>query len=257
MELIDTHSHLYLEHFNDDRAETIERAKVAGISNIILPNIDSTTLDRLLDMAREYKDYCLPAIGLHPTSVKKNYREELALVEKEAKSKDKYIAIGEIGLDYYWDKRHKKEQVDSFVYQLELAAQLELPVIIHARDAFPEIFDVMEKAGIKGLRGVFHSFSGTGQDAERAINMGFFIGINGIVTFKNATLAKIVKEHVPLEKLLVETDAPFLAPVPKRGKRNESGYALHVAKKIAEIKNQEIAEIARITTGNARELFFS
>ncbi len=257
MELIDTHSHLYLGHFDDDRNETIDRAKKAGIAHIILPNIDSTSLDGLLDLSGKYKGYCLPAIGLHPTSVKKDYQEELALVEKEARVKGKYIAIGEIGLDYYWDKSYKKEQVESFVYQLKLAADINLPVIVHARDAFPDIFDVIENAGIKGLKGVFHSFSGTGEDAERALKTGFYIGINGIVTFKNSSLAEIVREHVPLEKLLVETDAPFLAPVPKRGKRNESAYTLHVAKKIAEIKNTGTSEVARITTGNAQKLFFS
>lgn len=252
--MIDTHSHIYSEEFDSDRAEVIARAKAAGITKIILPNVDSESLPRMLQLESEYPGYCFAAIGLHPTSVKENYAEELAIVKKELERRE-YIAIGEIGIDLYWDKSFLKEQIQVFVQQIEWALEYNLPVIIHVRDSFRETMDVLEQFRGKGLEGVFHSFTGTIDQATEIIDFGgFYIGINGIVTFKNSGLDAVVQQIDP-RYLLLETDAPYLTPAPFRGKRNESEYLTLVATKLANTFNMNFNQLTKITTENAYKLF--
>ena len=252
--MIDTHSHIYSEEFDSDRAEVIARAKAAGITKIILPNVDSESLPRMLQLESEYPGYCFAAIGLHPTSVKENYAEELAIVKKELERRE-YIAIGEIGIDLYWDKSFLKEQIQVFVQQIEWALEYNLPVIIHVRDSFRETMDVLEQFRGKGLEGVFHSFTGTIDQATEIIEFGgFYIGINGIVTFKNSGLDAVVQQIDP-RYLLLETDAPYLTPAPFRGKRNESEYLTLVATKLANTFNMNFNQLTKITTENAYKLF--
>ena len=252
--MIDTHSHIYSEEFDSDRAEVIARAKAAGVTKIILPNVDSESLPRMLQLESEYPGYCFAAIGLHPTSVKENYAEELAIVKKELERRE-YIAIGEIGIDLYWDKSFLKEQIQVFVQQIEWALEYNLPVIIHVRDSFRETMDVLEQFRGKGLKGVFHSFTGTIDQAREIIEFGgFYIGINGIVTFKNSGLDAVV-EQIDAQYLLLETDAPYLTPTPFRGKRNESEHLTLIAAKLATIFNINFNQITEITTKNAYKLF--
>lgn len=252
--MIDTHSHIYSEEFDSDRAEVIARAKAAGITKIILPNVDSESLPRMLQLESEYPGYCFAAIGLHPTSVKENYAEELAIVKKELERRE-YIAIGEIGIDLYWDKSFLKEQIQVFVQQIEWALEYNLPVIIHVRDSFRETMDVLEQFRGKGLEGVFHSFTGTIDQATEIIDFGgFYIGINGIVTFKNSGLDAVVQQ-IDAQYLLLETDAPYLTPAPFRGKRNESEYLTLVATKLANTFNLNFNQLTKITTENAYKLF--
>ena len=252
--MIDTHSHIYSEEFDSDRAEVIARAKAAGVTKIILPNVDSESLPRMLQLESEYPGYCFAAIGLHPTSVKENYAEELAIVKKELERRE-YIAIGEIGIDLYWDKSFLKEQIQVFVQQIEWALEYKLPVIIHVRDSFSETMQVLEQFRGKGLKGVFHSFTGTIDQAREIIEFGgFYIGINGIVTFKNSGLDAVVQQIDP-RYLLLETDAPYLTPAPFRGKRNESEYLTLVATKLANTFNMNFNQLTKITTENAYKLF--
>ena len=251
--LTDTHAHLYLKAFRNDIDEVIVRAVGRGVKRIFLPNLDSSSVEDMLRICEKYKGICFPMIGLHPTSVKENYLDELTGIENELDN-DKYIAIGETGIDLYWDQTYLEEQRIAFRTQLTWAKGSDLPVVIHARDSFDEIFEVMDQEHTPDLKGVFHSFTGNAEQAEKILSYGFYIGINGIVTFKNSGLEKIVKE-IPLEKLLLETDAPFLAPTPFRGRRNESAYVYDVAKKIAEIKELKMEEVANITTANALTLF--
>ena len=252
--MIDTHSHIYSEEFDSDRNEVILRAQKAGVTKIILPNVDSESLPRMLQLESEYPGYCFAAIGLHPTSVKENYAEELAIVKKELERRE-YIAIGEIGIDLYWDKSFLKEQVQVFAQQIEWALEYHLPVIIHVRDSFRETMDVLEQFRGKGLEGVFHSFTGTIDQATEIIDFGgFYIGINGIVTFKNSGLDAVV-EKIDAQYLLLETDAPYLTPTPFRGKRNESEHLTLIAAKLATIFNINFNQITEITTENAYKLF--
>lgn len=252
--MIDTHSHIYSEEFDSDRAEVIARAKAAGITKIILPNVDSESLPRMLQLESEYPGYCFAAIGLHPTSVKENYAEELAIVKKELERRE-YVAIGEIGIDLYWDKSFLKEQIQVFVQQIEWALEYNLPVIIHVRDSFSETMQVLEQFRGKGLEGVFHSFTGTIDQAREIIEFGgFYIGINGIVTFKNSGLDAVVLQ-IDAQYLLLETDAPYLTPAPFRGKRNESEYLTLVATKLANTFNMNFNQLTKITTENAYKLF--
>ena len=250
----DTHTHLYLDAFSADRDAMIGRALEAGISRMLLPNIDASTVEEMNRLAERYPGICLPMIGLHPTAVKAGYQEELDTVRKELDRNDGFIAIGEIGIDLYWDRTFIREQEKVFSEQLKWARERSLPVVIHARESFREIFHVLDMEGTDGLTGVFHSFSGTREDLEKAISYGFMIGINGIVTFKNSGLSELVP-FIPTDRLLLETDAPFLAPVPHRGKRNESSYLIHIAERLAEIYNLTPREIATITSRNATVLF--
>ena len=252
--MIDTHSHIYDEVFDDDRSEVINRAKAVGVERIILPNVDSQSLPRMLSLEAQYPDYCFAAIGLHPTSVKENYKEELSLVRSELERR-KWIAIGEIGIDLYWDKSFYKEQVFVFGQQITWALERGLPVIIHVRDSFRETMNALEPFKGKGLKGIFHSFTGNADDANEILEFGgFLLGINGIVTFKNSNLSGTLQQ-VDLKNIVLETDAPYLTPTPFRGKRNESLYVKYVCAKLAEIYNISFDEVNRITTQNAKELF--
>jgi TatD DNase family protein len=252
--MIDTHSHIYSEDFNADRHEVIRRAQDVGVTHIILPNCDSTTLPQMLALEAAYPDYCHAAIGLHPTSIKEDYNEELALVKSELERRE-YLAIGEIGIDLYWDKTFVAEQTLAFKQQLDWALEYQLPVIIHVRDSFRESMDALLPYKNSGLTGVFHSFTGTLEEAREIIAFGGFkLGINGIVTFKNSGLEGVV-EQVDLKHLLIETDSPYLTPVPYRGKRNESAYVSLVLEKLASIFKMSAQEVDAITTRNAFELF--
>lgn len=249
----DSHTHLYLEAFKDDRDEIIQRSMEAGVGRMLLPNIDSSSMEAMLDLSARYPENCFPMMGLHPTSVKENFRDELARVEEQLED-DRWIAIGECGIDLYWDKTFIKEQEDAFRWQIRWAMDKDLPLVIHARDSFEEIFAVMDETAEANLKGVFHSFSGGQKELEKVLSYGFMVGINGIVTFKNSKLAEVVSA-IPAEHLLLETDAPFLTPAPHRGKRNESSYLPFIAARVAEIHNLSIEEVARLTSDNASRLF--
>jgi len=252
--LIDTHSHIYSEDFDGDRAETVQRAKEVGVSHIILPNCDSSTLAPMLALEAEYPGYCHAAIGLHPTSVKEDYKNELAIVKSELERRN-FIAVGEIGIDLYWDKTFLGEQIIAFQQQLDWALYYKLPVIIHVRDSFKETMNALAPYKNSGLKGVFHSFTRTTEEAQEIIAFGGFkLGINGIVTFKNSGLTAVVAQ-IALEHILLETDSPYLTPTPHRGKRNESAYVSLVSKKLAEIYRCSEEEINHQTTLNAKSLF--
>ena len=253
MKLIDTHSHIYSDDFKDDIEEIISNCKNVNIQKILLPNIDSDSIPKMNDLVQRFPDMCVPMMGLHPTSVKENYKEELANC-KEWLEKGEYCAIGEIGIDLYWDKIFVKEQQIVFDTQINWALEKKLPIVIHARDSFNEIFEILEGYRNTKINGVFHSFTGNIEEAQKAIDFGFLLGINGIVTFKNAGLDKTLAS-LSLDKLILETDAPYLAPVPKRGKRNESSYLIHVANKLSEIYQISFDEVAKITSANAQRLF--
>jgi len=253
MELIDTHSHIYLESFNDDRNQVISTAVEKGIRTILLPNIDTSSIALVNALAMDYPGICLPMMGLHPTSVKENYREEFEIIRNEMMS-GTYIAVGEIGIDLYWDKTMHLQQSRVFEQELDLALALHLPVVIHARESFNEIFEILQKYEGTGLRGVFHAFSGTPEQALHAVEIGFFLGIGGMVTYKNSGLDKVV-QAADLQHMVLETDSPFLTPVPFRGKRNEPAFLPFVAETLARLKSLDIGEIARKTTENACTLF--
>lgn len=253
MFLIDTHTHLYLEEFDEDRNEMVKRAIDSTVDKMLLPNIDSTSIDGMLNLCRTFPENCFPMMGLHPTSVKENYEDEIKIVDSWLEKK-KFYAIGETGIDLYWDKTHKKEQEKAFIHQIDLAKKYELPVVIHSRNSFDEIFTILEQHNSKELTGVFHCFTGNLSQAEKIIEMGFMLGIGGVITFKNSGLDKVIDE-LNLDQIILETDAPFLAPVPYRGKRNESAYLSIIAEKIALIKKMTIDTVANITTNNAQRLF--
>ncbi|MGB0391088.1 MAG: TatD family hydrolase [Salibacteraceae bacterium] len=254
MQFIDTHAHLYLDKFEADIDQVIQNAISSGVTKMYLPNIDSQTIGAMNNLAAKYPNNCYPMIGLHPSDVKENFEEELAIVKKEAE-KGKYIAIGEIGIDLYWDKTFLKQQQEAFAFQIELAKTHGLPIAIHARDSFDEIFEVLDQHNDENLTGVLHCFTGNLEQANRVINYGGFkLGIGGVATFKNGGLDKVIP-HVDLKHLVLETDAPFLAPTPYRGKRNESQYIPIIADKIAQMKGLRIEEVAETTTKNALELF--
>jgi TatD DNase family protein len=253
MILIDTHTHLYLEQFDNDRTQVVENAIKQGVKFMLLPNIDAASLGAMKELSQQFPENCLPMMGLHPTSVNENYEEELELVERE-QAENNYIAVGEIGMDLYWDKSFREQQEDALRRQLKLAKKLRLPVSIHTRDAFDEIFKVVEDELTAELTGVFHCFTGTLDEAKKIIGTGFKLGIGGVVTFKNSKLPEVLKE-VSTEHLILETDAPFLTPMPFRGKRNESAYLVYIAEKIAEIKGLAVEEVAEATTQNAFNVF--
>ena len=253
MELIDTHSHLYLNDFAGDFTEVISRLKENQVKKVFLPNIDSSSIDAMFKLETRYPDIFYPMMGLHPTSVQDNYQKELKYVD-DWLQKRAFIAIGEIGIDLYWDDTYYQQQVDAFRKQIKWAKQLNLPIVIHARNSFDEIFEVVDNENDENLTGVFHSFSGTLKQAEHIIDLGFKIGINGIVTFKNSKLDDVVKQ-IDINHLVLETDAPFLSPEPKRGKRNESSHILYIAEKIAQLKGLSVEEAGKITTHNAKNIF--
>lgn len=252
--MIDTHSHIYHKNFSNDFDEMLERAQQAGIKEIYLPNIDKESIEPLKKVARE-NPYCKPMMGLHPGSVKEDYKEQLAAAFAELDDpKQKYYAVGEIGIDLYWDKTFIEEQKKAFGIQIEKAMEMGLPIVIHCRDAFDEVFEVLEAYRGERLFGIFHCFTGNAEQAKHAIDLNLKLGIGGVVTFKNGGLDKVVKD-IDLKHLVLETDAPYLAPTPFRGKRNEPSYVKYVAEKIAELKNVSLEEVDGITTDNANSVF--
>ncbi len=253
MHFVDTHAHIYSEELTSDLNLIMKNAVAVGINKIIMPAIDSSTLEAMLKVEQQFPEQCIAMMGLHPCYVKENHKEELKLVE-EWIGKRKFIAIGEIGLDFYWDKTFAKEQHIVFETQMQWALDLQLPIAIHTRNAMGETIEAVKPFAKKGLRGVFHCFSGSKESAEQIIGMGFHLGLGGVLTYKNAGVAEAVKD-IPMEYIVLETDAPYLAPVPYRGKTNEPAYMIEVAKKLAEIKSLPLNEIAAITTSNAEKLF--
>ncbi|MGZ5286960.1 MAG: TatD family hydrolase [Flavisolibacter sp.] len=250
MYLIDTHTHIYLSEFDDDRAVTMERAREAGVQAFYLPAIDSSTHEKMLEVEAEF-DGCKAMMGLHPCSVTPDYLKEITQV-KDYLAKRKFIAIGEIGLDFYWDKTFVQQQYEAFHMQCRLALQYDLPVVIHSRNAVDECIDVVAQHA--GLKGVFHCFSGDAFQARKIMDLGFMLGIGGVLTFKNSGLDKVM-EQVGTGAVILETDAPYLAPVPYRGKRNEPAYTRLVAEKLATISGSTVEEIAELTSRNAGNLF--
>lgn len=255
MMLVDTHTHLYLPEFEEDRQEVVTRAVEAGVGKMILPNVDLTTIEPMKKLRGDYPDIFSMAIGLHPTEVNSNWREALDVIKRELDSSPgDYSAIGEIGIDLYWDKTFRKEQMDALKEQLLMAAERDLPVIIHCREGLDEILEVIQSLP-KKVRGVFHSFGGSSEEVTRIRNCGdFFFGINGISTFKNSKLRQVLPA-IGLERILLETDSPYLAPVPFRGKRNESAYIVKVAQLIADVFGTDLTTVAEKTTENAKKLF--
>lgn len=253
MQFTDTHTHLYSEEFNSDRDEMISRAIQQGISRLFVPSIDSSYTSHMYALEKQYPETVFLMMGLHPCYVKENYQEELAHVEKELATR-KFAAIGEIGIDLYWDKTFLKEQQLTFQHQIKLAKNYKLPINIHCRDAFDEIFEILEQEKSPDLVGIFHCFTGDKNQALRAIACGMKLGIGGVVTFKNGKIEQFLHE-IPIKHIVLETDAPYLAPVPYRGKRNESGYITLIAEKLTTIYNLNLEEIARITTENSKEVF--
>lgn len=253
MQLIDSHAHVYLKEFKEDINLIIDRAKEAGVEAIYMPNIDHTSIDDMLEVAANYPGYCIPMMGLHPCSVTKHFEKELYEVE-EWLGKGGFAAVGEIGTDLYWDKTFWPQQQEVLRIQLEMAKKFGLPFVIHCRDSIDETIELIKPMNSGKLDGVFHCFTGTVQQAEEIIEMGFKIGIGGVATFKNGGLNDVL-ETIPLENMMLETDSPYLAPVPYRGKRNEPSYVIHPCEKIAAVKNISVETVAAATTANSLTLF--
>jgi TatD DNase family protein len=254
MYLIDTHTHIYSEEFDSDINEVIERAQEIGVQKFCLPNVDTNSMDRLYRLCNRFPNLCFPMMGLHPTEIRSDFREKLAIIHNEF-AKRKYIAVGEIGIDLYWDNTFLHEQVEAFETQLQWSLECDLPVSIHSREAFRQVFEILKKVGANRLRGVFHSFGGSREELEQALQFShFYLGINGIITYKKATFREYLS-LAPLSRILLETDAPYLTPVPFRGKRNEPAYLQYIIKQLAEVYNCPEEEIAYQTTENAQRLF--
>jgi len=255
MNLTDTHIHLYAEEFDADRSQLIDEARKAGVERFFLPNIDEQSVSGVFELTKAFPGVCFPMLGLHPCYVNETYKEQLAAIRKHINEHSKeIIAIGEIGLDFYWDLTFKSQQEFAFREQALLAAEMKLPISIHSRNSTGELINLLREINHPDLKGVFHCFSGDINQADEVMNMGFYLGIGGVVTFKNSGLEKIVSE-VPLEFIVLETDGPYLAPTPFRGKRNNPSYLKLIAERVAEIKNLSLEEIAAATTKNAVELF--
>ncbi len=254
MILTDTHTHLYAEQFEEDRQEMIKRSLETGVSRLFMPNIDRGSITGMMALAKQFPNHCFPMMGLHPCSVGENFEEELALVE-EWHDKHPFCAVGEMGMDLYWDKTYVKEQEICLRRQIELAKRLGLPIVLHCRDAFDEIFAIVEELNNEQLLGIFHCFTGSLEEANRVISLGGFkLGIGGVVTFKNSGLDAVVKQ-IDLKHLVLETDAPYLSPTPYRGKRNESGYLNLVAQKVADLHEVTIEVVAEATTANSKAVY--
>lgn len=251
--LIDTHAHLYTGDFSDDREAVLDRALKAGVGSVIMPNIDSGSAEEMLKLSRACPGICYPLMGLHPSSVGENVNRELDLVE-EWLTKEKFYGIGEVGIDLYWDKTFLVQQEEAFRHQLRLARTMKLPVVIHVRESFHEVWSILEKEQDGSLSGIFHCFSGNAEEARKVIDAGFYLGIGGVVTFKNNSLAGVLEITGP-DRVVLETDAPWLSPVPHRGKRNEPGYLVHVADRVASIFGISRENIGEVTTANARRIF--
>lgn len=253
MRLIDTHCHLYSEEFLVDIEEVLQRAESIGVQRFYLPAIDSSTHDAMMEMEKKYPTKCIPMMGLHPCYVKEDFEKELLVVE-EWLNKKKFVAIGEIGLDFYWDKTFASEQYEVFKLQMQWALQRNIPIVIHTRNAMQETIETLKPFAQQGLRGIFHCFGDTYEIAQQIIEMGFLLGIGGVVTYKKSGLAETLK-NIGLQHIVLETDAPYLTPVPHRGKRNESSYLQYILQTLAEIKNATVQEVAAVTTANAEKIF--
>jgi TatD DNase family protein len=253
MVLIDTHCHIYLEEFDPDRANVVSEAVKEGVNRIFMPAIDSDTHEDMLKIEAEYEGSCYAMMGLHPCSVKANWLAELEIVEKYL-SKRRFYALGEIGLDFYWDLTYQNEQFDVFRKQIDLALNYSIPIVIHSRNSIEECIRVVAEYKDRNLKGIFHCFTGNLDQANRILDLGFYLGIGGVVTFKNSGLDAVMA-NINLDQVVLETDAPYLAPVPFRGKRNECSYIKYVVQKLAEIKKISVDEVARVTTANAEKLF--
>lgn len=253
MILTDTHTHLYSEKFDEDRKAVVNRALQEHVTRFFIPAIDSSYTQSMYDLEREYPENIFLMMGLHPTSVKENYEEELQKVEGEFQKRDFY-AVGEIGIDLFWDKSLLKQQQIAFKQQIQLAKRKRLPIVIHCRDAFDEVFEVLESEKDENLFGIFHCFTGNYEQAKKALSYNMKLGIGGVITFKNGGIDKFLKE-IPLEHIVLETDAPYLAPSPYRGKRNESAYIKLIAQKVAQIYGVDLEEVASITTQNSKNIF--
>ncbi|OJW12743.1 TatD family hydrolase [Mucilaginibacter sp. 44-25] len=253
MVLTDTHTHIYYETDADRRAEMMQRCLQNGVERLFLPNVDAASVPLMSDLITAYPDNCYAMLGLHPCSVKETWEEELALIQP-ALHRHPVYAIGEIGIDLYWDKTFINEQIQAFKLQIKWAKTLNLPIVIHCRDAFDEVYQVLQEEKDNKLRGIFHCFSGTIEQALKITDLGFYLGIGGVVTYKNAGLDKVVAD-IDLKHIVLETDSPYLTPVPYRGKPNESAYLIYVAQKVADIKKIFMEEVAEVTTGNSRAVF--
>lgn len=251
--MIDTHAHIYLSEFENDIDKVIESSREARIEKIFMPNINADSIEGMLQIEKEYENYCVPMMGLHPCYVKDDYQVELNVIRSWV-DKRPFYAIGEIGIDLYWDKSHIDEQIIAFETQIGWAKDLDIPVIIHCRDSLDITIDIIEKLQDGNLKGIFHCFSGDQTHAERIIDLNFLLGIGGVVTFKNGGVDKVLP-NIELNNIVLETDSPYLAPSPYRGKRNEPLRLQLIAAKIAELKDCDVNEVARITTGNAKNIF--
>jgi TatD DNase family protein len=253
MILTDTHTHIYYEADEEKLDQQMQRCRDNGIQRLFLPNVDSTSIPLVLGLGKKYPETCFPMLGLHPCNVKGDYEEDLSQIY-EAIQKNKVYAIGEIGIDLYWDKTFIKEQQHTFRTQINWAKELDLPIVIHCREAFDEIFEILEDLKEEKLRGIFHCFTGNLEQAQLAIQLNFYLGIGGVLTYKKAGLAEVIRD-IDLQHLVLETDAPYLAPVPYRGKPNESAYLIHIAQKLADIKEMSLAQVAEVTTANSIKVF--
>lgn len=250
--MIDTHSHIYVEDFEKDLDEVVLRAQQAGIEKILLPNINEESVGRMFALVDRYPTYCSAMIGLHPEDVRKDWKQVLERMEPYL---DRAVAVGEVGLDFYWDATYKSEQLDAFEYQIEWAKKYNLPLVIHMRKAEPELLAIMDRHRDDRLRGVFHCFGGSKESASRFLkHEGFVLGIGGVVTFKNSHLAETLK-HVPMDRIVLETDAPYLTPVPFRGKRNEPAYVRHVAEFLSNLYGVSLEEITEVTNSTVKRIF--
>lgn len=258
--MIDTHCHIDEEAFDADREEVIARQQQSGVEAMIVPGVNAASIKTVLDVCHAHPGYCYPALGLHPEDVKADWQEQLAVIEQAIRAhKDELVAIGEIGLDYYWDKTYKTEQQEVLRRQLLLARELDLPVILHNREATEDILSIVKEivnrpSSNRQLKGVFHCFNGSRETVEEILKMGFYIGIGGVLTFKNSKLAEKL-DVVPMDRLLLETDAPYMAPVPHRGERNESRFMIHVAERLAQVYNCTLETVIMATNSNAKQLF--
>lgn len=253
MNLIDTHAHIYSTKFDSDRDQVIEEIRAAGVSRIYMPNVDVETIDRMLDCESRYGDLCVPMMGLHPCDVKEDFEQQLQVME-EWLNKRQFAAIGEIGTDLYWDKTTFEIQKEALRIQVSWAIEKKLPIVLHCRESIDQTIDLIEKAHDGNLRGIFHCFTGTLDQANRIIQMGFLLGIGGVVTYKNGGLDQVIP-YIDLKNLVLETDAPYLAPVPHRGKRNTPAYLPEIAKKVGDLKETTLDKVAEVTTANALNLF--
>jgi TatD DNase family protein len=253
MELTDTHCHIYLPEFDNDRDETLKRSFESGITRLFLPNVDQSTTPALLTLTSQYPGNCFPLMGLHPTSVNETFEQELRHAESWLDTREFY-GIGEVGIDLYWDKTFQAQQEEAFRIQLGWASRRNLPVIIHVRNSHDETVGIIEKSGLTNLRGIFHCFSGTLDQAREITGLGFHLGIGGVSTFKNSGLDKVLPDIDPAW-IVLETDSPYLAPVPYRGKRNEPSFLVHTATRAAEMYGLSLEALAQLTTGNSKKLF--